>query len=73
MERWAKFKKFGHWGVFFISALPYAGGALTGSIVAISIRMDEKKAFVLIILGCLISTTLYYLGFAGILSIIKKG
>lgn len=72
-DRWQKFKKYGHWGLFFISALPYAGGALTGSIVATSLKMDKKKAFVLIILGTIVSTALYYLGFAGILSIFKKG
>jgi uncharacterized membrane protein len=62
-------EKYGSTGLIFIAALPYGGGALTGSIVAVSIKMDKKKAFVLITIGCIIGSMLYYLGFAGILTL----
>jgi len=62
-------EKYGSAGLIFIAALPYGGGALTGSIVAVSIKMAKPKAFVLITIGCIIGSFLYYLGFLGIMSI----
>jgi uncharacterized membrane protein len=64
-------EKNGSAGLIFIAALPYGGGALTGSIVAVSIKMNKKKAFFLIIIGCIISSFLYYLGFTGLLFFFK--
>jgi len=72
-ERWKKLKSIGPWGLFILSAFPFGGGALSGSLLAISLKMDKRKAFFIIIAGCIVSTTLYYLGFAGILSIFKVG
>jgi uncharacterized membrane protein len=66
-----KLRKFGVKGLFLVSALPYAGGALSGSLLAISLKIDKKQAFVIIILGCICSTALYYLIFTGILSVWK--
>jgi uncharacterized membrane protein len=65
-------EKYGSAGLIFIAALPYGGGALTGSIVAVSMKMNKKKAFVLIITGCIIGSLIYYLGFTGILSFFKQ-
>ena len=66
-----KFQKIGNTGVLLISALPYAGGALSGSIFAISLKIEKRKAFFIIISGCVIGTYLYYLGFTGIISVFK--
>lgn len=65
-------KTHGSAGLIVIAALPYGGGALTGSIVAVSIKMRKYKAFVLITIGCIIGSFIYYLGFAGILSFFNK-
>jgi uncharacterized membrane protein len=64
-------KKFGKSGLLIISALPYGGGALTGTIVATSIKMDKFKAFILITIGCIIGTTIFYMIFSGIFIILK--
>lgn len=66
-----KFQKIGNTGVLLISALPYAGGALSGSILAISLKIERRKAVLLIITGCIIGTCFYYLCFSGIISILK--
>lgn len=63
------FRRKGDWGLFFIASLPYGGGALAGSLMAISMRMQKKKAFLIIFGGCIIGTVIFYLGFAGILSL----
>ena len=70
-NKWEKLKKIGPLGLLLVSALPYAGGALSGSIMAASLKMKKTKAFLIIILGCIISTCLYFLGFAGVISIFK--
>ncbi|MFQ6081956.1 MAG: small multi-drug export protein [Candidatus Aminicenantia bacterium] len=70
-NRLEKFKKIGGVGVLLISALPYAGGALSGSILATSMRMEKKKAFGIITMGCVIGTCIYYLGFTGIIEILN--
>lgn len=64
-------KKFGKSGLLIISALPYGGGALTGTIVATSIKMDKFNAFILITIGCIIGTTIFYMIFSGIFIILK--
>ncbi len=69
---WEKITKWREVGVVIIAALPYGGGALSGSILAYSMKMKKKKAFFFIILGCIIGSTLYYLGFYGIIEIIDK-
>lgn len=61
--RWARW---GIWGVLLVSALPYAGGALTGSILAVSLEQKPVRAFGAIALGCLLGTLLFHLGFSGI-------
>jgi uncharacterized membrane protein len=69
--KWEKLKKIGPLGLFLVSALPYAGGALSGSIMAASLKMKKTKAFFIILSGCIISTCLYYLASAGVISILK--
>ena len=71
--KWEKFKKLGNLGIFLISAIPYGGGALSGSIFAAYLKVSKMKAFLLIIPGCILSTCLYYLGFAGLVNIFSKG
>jgi uncharacterized membrane protein len=66
-----KFKKWGAWGLFFVAALPYAGGAISGSILAFSMGMGKKKAFIIITLGCILGALIFYLSFAGILTLFK--
>lgn len=68
---WGKLKKHGKFGLLVVAALPYGGGALSGSILALSMKIDKKTAFLYIITGCAIGTILYYLGFTGIVSILK--
>jgi hypothetical protein len=58
--------------VVAIAALPYGGGSLTGSIFAISLKLPKKKAFVLIIVGCIIGSMIFYLVFAGIISLLPE-
>ncbi len=66
-----KFKKWGDWGLFFVAALPYAGGAISGSILAFSMGIEKKKAFIIITLGCILGALIFYLSFTGILTIFK--
>ena len=66
-----KLLKWGNLGLFFIAALPYAGGAISGSIVAYSLGMKKKKAFFIIIAGCLLGAAIFYLSFSGILMVVK--
>ena len=66
-----RFKKLGAFGLFFIAALPYAGGAISGTIFAFSIGMKKKKAFIIITLGCILGAIIFYLGFSGLLTIFK--
>jgi uncharacterized membrane protein len=66
-ERLGKFRKLGVWGVFLVAALPYGGGALSGSILAVALRLEKKKSFFVIVLGCMIGTLFFYLAFKGIL------
>lgn len=68
---WEKLKRHGDWGLLAIAALPYGGGALTGSIVATSMGMDKKKAFCIIITGCVLGTAIFYAFFAGAALIVK--
>ena len=67
-RRWAQW---GAWGVFLVSALPYAGGALSGSLVAVSIRLKQSRAFWVISAGCLMGTLLFHLGFSGVIRAVK--
>jgi uncharacterized membrane protein len=66
---WQKLKQRGCWGLFTIAALPYGGGALTGSIVATSMGIDRKRAIFLIIGGCILGTMLFYCFFSGVLMV----
>jgi uncharacterized membrane protein len=63
------FKKWGDLGLFFVAALPYAGGAISGSILAFSMGISKTKAFIIITLGCILGAFIFYLGFTGILTI----
>ncbi len=63
---WKTLKQWGAPGIMVVAALPYGGGALTGSILAMSVRMEKKKAFYFIVSGCIIGAILFYLGFTGI-------
>lgn len=69
---WEKITKWREVGVVIIAALPYGGGALSGSILAYSMKMKKKRAFFFIILGCIIGSTLYYLVFYGIIELVDK-
>jgi len=68
---WVRLKKWEGLGIIAVAALPYGGGALSGSILAVSLKMNKKKAYFLIITGCVIGSILFYLGFAGIISLLK--
>ena len=68
----AKLKKYGNLGLIIVAALPYGGGALSGSILAFSMKLDKKRAFLFITIGCIIGSILFYLGFAGIISLVKS-
>jgi uncharacterized membrane protein len=68
----AKLKKYGPLGLVIVAALPYGGGALTGSIVAFSMKLDKKRSFLFITLGCIIGSILFYLGFAGVLALARS-
>ncbi len=67
-----KITKWKEVAVVIIAALPYGGGALSGCIIAYSMKMKKRKAFFLIILGCIIGSTLFYLGFYGIIEVVNK-
>ncbi len=68
---WNRLKELGGFAVILVAALPYGGGALTGSIFANSLGIPRVKSFFLIISGCVIGAILFYLGFAGILGLVK--
>lgn len=68
---WEKLKRHGDWGLLAIAALPYGGGALTGSIVATSMGMEKKKAFFVIITGCILGTAIFCAFFAGAVLMVK--
>ena len=68
---WGKVKKWGGPGIIIIAALPYGGGALTGSILASSMKMEKKRAFLFITIGCIIGAILFYLACTGILAVFK--
>lgn len=53
-----------------VSALPFGGGALTGSLLATSFLRQGTTAVVPIMTGCAVGTGLYLLGFCGILKIL---
>ncbi len=61
-----KLSRRGHWGLLLAASLPYGGGALTGSLLAFSMQMDKRKAFIYIMLGCIFGTLLFYHGFRGL-------
>ncbi|MCP5107988.1 MAG: small multi-drug export protein [bacterium] len=67
-----KLEKWGAPGLIAVAALPYGGGALTGSLLAMSIKMDKKKAFCAVAAGCIIGSVIFYLGFTGILSLFPR-
>ena len=69
--RWERLRKHGALGVFLVAALPYAGGALSGSILATSLKMRRRKAFLVIIAGCILGSILFHLGFTGILALVE--
>lgn len=68
---WERLKTQGDYGLLAISALPYGGGAMTGSILAASMKMDKRKAFVIILGGCILGTAIFYAFFAGAAMIVK--
>jgi uncharacterized membrane protein len=68
---WGKVKKWGGLGIIIIAALPYGGGALTGSILASSMKMEKKQAFLFITIGCIIGAIIFYLACIGILAVFK--
>jgi uncharacterized membrane protein len=67
---WGKVKKWGGLGIIIIAALPYGGGALTGSILASSMKMEKKQAFLFITIGCIIGAIIFYLAFAGVMAVV---
>jgi len=70
-SRISKFKRWGSFGLFFVAALPYAGGALTGSILSYSMGIKKKKAFFIIVGGCTLGAAIFYLSFSGILLLVN--
>ena len=68
---WIKIKKYGAPGLILVAALPYGGGALTGSILAFSLKIEKKRAFLFIIIGCIIGTILFHLGFLGLVAMFR--
>lgn len=68
--RWERLRRHGALGVFLVAALPYAGGALSGSILATSLKMGRRKAFLVIVAGCILGSILFHLGFTGILALV---
>ncbi len=67
---WNRVKKYGGWGLVAVAALPYGGGSLTGSILAVSIKMNKWPAFFYVITGCIIGTVIFSLGAATIEAVI---
>ena len=63
-----KLKQWGAPGIMVVAALPYGGGALTGSMLAMSVSMEKRRAFCFIVAGCIIGAVLFYFGFTGITS-----
>lgn len=61
-------KQWGALGIMVVAALPYGGGALTGSMLAMSVRMEKGRAFCFIVAGCILGAVLFYFGFTGITS-----
>lgn len=71
-KKWRKkLEKWGAPGLIAVAALPYGGGALTGSILAISMRLEKRRAFWFIIAGCIIGSLIFYFGFIGIQSVLE--
>ncbi len=68
-EKLMRYRKF---GVFFVSLLPYAGGAISGSILSYSLGLKKKESFFIIVFGCIVGAGIFYLGFSGFFAIIKK-
>lgn len=66
----SRLKKYQAVAVIAIAGLPYGGGALTGSIFSISLKLSKKKAFLFIMIGCIIGSMLFYLAFAGIMTLL---
>lgn len=64
----SKMETWGVPGLIAISALPYGGGALTGSILAVSVNLHKTRAYWSIVIGCIIGSLLFCLGFGGIMS-----
>lgn len=72
-KRWKeKIETWGFPGVIAVSALPYGGGALTGSILAISTNLNKIRAYWSIVAGCIIGSLLFCAGFGGILNLFQK-
>jgi uncharacterized membrane protein len=67
-----KIETWGIPGLIAISALPYGGGALTGSILAVSANIRKTSAYWSIVTGCIIGSLLFCLGFGGIMSIFNE-
>lgn len=59
---WNRVKRWGAPGLVAVAALPYGGGALTGSILALSMDVEKKKAFYFLITGCIIGSVIFYFG-----------
>ncbi|MBN1196353.1 MAG: small multi-drug export protein, partial [Candidatus Aminicenantes bacterium] len=70
---WERFRRHGALGIFLVAALPYAGGALSGSILAVSLKTDRRKAFFIITAGCILGSVIFHLGFTGILALVNAG
>ncbi len=68
-EKLMKYRKL---GVFFISLLPYAGGAISGSILSYSLGLKRKESFFIIVSGCIVGAFIFYLSFSGFFAIIRK-
>lgn len=56
VEKADKIKSYAFWGLFIFVAVPCPGtGAWTGSVIASILEMDNKKAFLAIVLGVITS------------------
>lgn len=50
----------------FIAALPYGGGALSGALFALSTDSQKPRAFLFILLGCILGTLIYHVSISGL-------
>lgn len=64
-RRWPQYiSKYRYSAMVFISAIPYGGGSLSGSFLALSTGSPKFKSFLLILSGCVLGTLVYHAVFS---------